>query len=195
MMDDHSAQAAAARQTGHSDTGIPRRGFLGAATVALGGLIAAVLAVPGVAYVLSPLRRKGPEAASHNLSRLGQLQVGVPRLFSIVEERQDAWVKYPREPVGSVWLIRQPAGSDPPVIALQSECPHLGCAVNLKADRSGFLCPCHTSAFTFDGTPTNRVPPRPMDRLDVELTPGEDPEIRVRFQRFRTQSEEKIPLV
>jgi menaquinol-cytochrome c reductase iron-sulfur subunit len=195
MIDDDSAQAAAARQAGHSESGMPRRGFLGMATVALGGLIAAVLAVPGVAYVLSPLRRKGSEGAFHTLTRLGQLQVGVPRLFAIIEERQDAWVKYPPEPVGSVWLVRQPAGSSPPVIALQSECPHLGCAINLKADRSGFLCPCHTSAFTLDGTPTNQVPPRPMDHLDVELTTGEDPEVRVKFQRFRTQSEEKIPLV
>ena len=110
----------------------------------------------------------------------------MPRSFAIIEERQDSWVKYPREPVGSVWLIRQPAGSDPPVLALQSECPHLGCAINLKADRTGFLCPCHTSAFTLDGSPTNQVPPRPMDRLEVEVTSGDDPEVRVKFQRFRT---------
>lgn len=195
MMDGHSAHSSATRQTDQRESGMPRRGFLAMATVALGGLISAILAVPGVAYVLSPLRRKGSEAAVHTLTRLDQLKVGVPQLFSIAEERQDAWVKYPREPVGSVWLIRQPAGTSPAVIALQSECPHLGCAVNLTADRSGFLCPCHTSAFTFDGKPTNQVPPRPMDSLDVELTPEDNPEIRVRFQRFRTQSEEKIPLV
>jgi hypothetical protein len=33
-----------------------------------------------------------------------------------------------------------------------------------------------------------------MDRLDVEVSPGENPEVRVRFQRFRTANEEKIPL-
>ena len=33
-----------------------------------------------------------------------------------------------------------------------------------------------------------------MDRLEVELTQGDDPEVRVKFQRFRTQSEEQIPL-
>jgi len=192
-MREDSTRVIAAREPRADAAGIPRRDLLGLATVALGGLIAAVLAVPGVAYVLSPLRRKGPEAANHTLTRMSQLEVGVPRLFTIIEEREDASVKYPPEPVGSVWLIRQPAGNEPPVVALQSECPHLGCAVNLKADRSGFLCPCHTSAFTLDGTPTNQVPPRPMDRLDVELTAGDDPEVRVRFQRFRTQIEEKIP--
>lgn len=193
-MDDHSTQAVEDRETRATPAPIPRRDFLGLATVALGGLIAMVLAVPGLAYILSPLRRKGQEGSFHTLTRLKQLEVGVPRSFAIIEERQDSWVKYPREPVGSVWLIRQPAGSDPPVVALQSECPHLGCAINLKADRSGFLCPCHTSAFTLEGAPTNQVPPRPMDRLEVEVTSGEDPEVRVRFQRFRTASEEKIPL-
>jgi Rieske Fe-S protein len=194
-MDDHSAQAIAAKEPQVAASAIPRRDFLGLATVALGGLISLVLAVPGVAYLLSPLRRKDTEGAFHTVTRLSQLPVGVPRSFAIVEERQDAWVKYPREPVGSVWLIRQPAGSEPSVIALQSECPHLGCAVNLTADGKGFLCPCHTSSFDLEGKPKNQVPPRPMDRLGVEVTSGDNPEIRVKFQRFRTQREEKIPLV
>lgn len=172
----------------------PRRTFLGLATAAIGGLAAMALAVPGAAFVLTPLRRKGKEGGIHSIARLSQLEVGVPRSFAIIEERQDSWVNYPKEPVGSVWLIRQPAGSDPPVVAFQSECPHLGCAINLKADRSGFICPCHTSAFTLEGQPTNHVPPRPMDRLEVETTSSADPEIRVRFQRFRTATEEKIPL-
>jgi menaquinol-cytochrome c reductase iron-sulfur subunit len=175
--------------------GIPRRGFLGFATVAVGSLIGLVLAVPGAAYVLSPLRKRGREGGFETLARLSQLEVGVPRSFAIIEERQDAWVKYPREPVGSVWLIRQPKGIGTEVLALSSECPHLGCAVNLTADGKSFLCPCHTSAFNLEGKPQNQVPPRPMDRLDVEITKGDDPEVRVKFQRFRTQSEEKIPLV
>jgi menaquinol-cytochrome c reductase iron-sulfur subunit len=172
-----------------------RRDFYRFATMAVGTLMGLVLAVPGVAYVVSPLRKKEGEGSFETLTRLSQLDAGVPRSFAIIKERHDAWVKYPREPVGSVWLIRQPAGAAEPVIAFTSECPHLGCAINLSGDKKGFLCPCHTSSFDFDGKPTNAVPPRPMDRLTVELTEGSDPEIRVKFERFRTQSEEKIPLV
>ena len=87
-----------------------RRDFYRFATVGLGGLIGLVLAVPGVAYIVSPLRKKGREESFETLTRLKQLEVGVPRSFAIIEERRDAWVKYPREPVGSVWLIRQPDG-------------------------------------------------------------------------------------
>jgi menaquinol-cytochrome c reductase iron-sulfur subunit len=172
-----------------------RRDFYRLATIALGAVIGMVLAVPGVGFLLSPLRRRGRQDAFETLTRLSQLDVGVPRWFVIIEDRRDAWVKYPREPVGAVWLIRQPRGSKAPVIALTSECPHLGCAVNLTADGKSFLCPCHTSAFDLEGMQKNAVPPRPMDRLDVELTAGDDPEVRVKFQRFRTQSEEKVPLV
>jgi menaquinol-cytochrome c reductase iron-sulfur subunit len=172
-----------------------RRDFYRFGTVALGGLIGLVLAVPGIAYIISPLRNKERDEQFETLTGLKQLEVGVPRSFTIIQDRRDAWVTYPSEPVGSVWLIRQPEGSGPVVIALTSECPHLGCAVNLAADGKGFLCPCHTSSFDLEGQPKNQVPPRPMDRLDVQLTEGSDPEVRVKFQRFRTQSEEKIPLV
>ncbi len=172
-----------------------RRDILGFATVGLGTLIGLLLAVPGVAYIISPLRNKERKALFETLTRLKQLEVGVPRAFAIIEERRDAWVKYPREPVGSVWLIRQVDDANPQVVALSSECPHLGCAVNLNADGKSFLCPCHTSAFDLGGKPKNQVPPRAMDRLKVELTPGDDPEVRVKFERFRTQSEEQIPLV
>jgi menaquinol-cytochrome c reductase iron-sulfur subunit len=172
-----------------------RRTFYELATVGLGTLIGLVLAVPGLAYIASPLRKKGREESFETLTRLNQLEVGVPRSFAIVEERHDAWVKYPREPVGSVWLIRQPNGKGERVIALSSECPHLGCAVNLTADGKSFLCPCHTSAFDLDGTKKNEVPPRNMDRLKVELIGADDPEVRVKFQRFRTQEKEKKPLV
>jgi menaquinol-cytochrome c reductase iron-sulfur subunit len=172
-----------------------RRDFYRSATIILNGLMGLVLAVPAIAYLMTPFRRKGRELGSRPLARLSQLKVGVPRSFAIIEERQDAWVKYPAEPVGSVWLIRQPEGRQPAVLALTSECPHLGCAVNLTADGKDFLCPCHTSSFDLDGNPRNSVPPRPMDRLEVSLGDGVDPEVRVTFQRFRTLSKEKIPLV
>jgi Rieske Fe-S protein len=163
----------------------------------LGGLIKLVIAVPAVAFLISPLRKKSQEAgenAFETLTSLNQLSVGVPRSFAIIRDRTDAWVKYPREPAGSVWLIRQPEGTDPQVIAFTAECPHLGCAINLAADGKSFLCPCHTSAFDFQGKPQNQVPPRPMDPLEVEVTSGTDPKVRVKFERFRTLAEERVPL-
>ena len=173
---------------------LTRREFYQWGTMALGGLMGLVLAVPGAAYVLDPLRKKLGAVKSYPLARLNELEVGVPRSFPIVDERQDAWVKYPKEPVGLVWLVRQ---DDPkePVVAFTAECPHLGCAVNLSADRKSFRCPCHDSAFSFQGKPENQIPPRGMDRLEVVHPKGENDLIQVKFLRFRSQTEEKIPLV
>ena len=173
-----------------------RRDFYRYGTLALGGLVTLALAVPGVAYLLDPiLKKKGPEGDFEELTSLSRLQVGVPEVFPIIEERQDAWVKYPPEPVGSVWLIRQPDGSKEPVLALSAECPHLGCAVNLSGDRKSFFCPCHTSSFKFGGDPINQIPPRGMDSLEVRLSNDPDPKVLVKFERFRPQIKEKKPLV
>ena len=174
-----------------------RRDFYRFGSIVLSCLIKLVIAVPAIAFLVSPLRKKNAQAwegSFSSLASLDQLKVAVPRSFAIIQDQTDAWIKYPSEPVGSVWLIRQPAGATPEVIAFTAECPHLGCAINLSADGKSFLCPCHTSAFNFEGKPENQVPPRPMDRLDVELSAEADPKVRVKFQRFRTLAEEKIPL-
>lgn len=174
-----------------------RRDFYRFGTLALGGLATLVLAVPGAAYLLNPIlgRKNGQDEEYEELTTLSRLKVGVPEVFPIIKERQDAWVRYPREPIGSVWLIRQAPGTEPPVLALSAECPHLGCAVNLSADRKNFLCPCHTSSFQFDGSRINTIPPRSMDKLEVRLSKDADPKVAVRFQRFRAQATESIPLV
>ena len=174
-----------------------RREFHRLGTWILGSIVKLTIAIPSVAFLLSPLRRRATgsqETEFLTLTPLDQLEVGVPRSFPIIADRTDAWVRYPREPIGSVWLIRQPPGSQPEVIAFTAECPHLGCAINLAADGKSFLCPCHTSAFNLAGEPQNHVPPRPMDRLEVTLSDDDNPRVRVRFQKFRPLAAEKIPL-
>jgi Rieske Fe-S protein len=181
-----------------------RRSLLRIGTAVLGGLIALTLLIPGASYVLNPIlpkkKGKGYNAGADDSAdfqplpvSLDELEVGVPKEYPIVVKRQDAWVTYPPEPIGTVWLVRQPAGAKAPVLAFTSECPHLACAIALAADGNGFFCPCHTSAFGLDGERLNKVPPRGMDPLEVKLGAPSDP-IRVKFVRFRTMTEERIPL-
>lgn len=174
---------------------LTRRDLYRYGTFVLGSFVSFGLGIPGVAYVLDPLRRKGGEGTSQALARLNALTVGVPQAFPIIAERRDAWVKYGREPVGMVWLIRQPEGVTPPVLALNAECTHLGCPISANEDGKSFICRCHQAAFDLEGKTTNAVAPRDMDRLEVELSEGDDPSVIVKFRRYRTQSKEKIPLV
>lgn len=172
-----------------------RRDFYRIGSYMLGGLMSLGLSIPGVAYVLDPLRRKSGSGTTQELTRLSELTEGVPRSFPIVDERRDAWVKYPREPVGTVWLVRQPKGSPSPVVAFTASCPHLGCPISLAAEGRSFTCHCHQAKFDLEGKPLNLVAPRGMDALKVELTGGDDPGVIVHFQRFRTQTKEPTPLV
>ena len=171
-----------------------RRDLFRLGAIALGNVFALALAVPGVRFLLDPLGKAGGVGEFRPLTRLDQLKVGEPRAFAIIAERRDAWVKYPREPVGSVWLIRQPEGSKEPVLALSAECPHLSCPVGLAPDRETFLCPCHQASFSFDGGKLNEVAMRGMDSLPVQLSADSDPEVLVKFERFQPQSAEKKPL-
>jgi len=106
-----------------------RRDFHRLGTWFLGGLVKLAVAVPAAAFLLTPLRKKGGAAeadAFEGLVPLSQLKVGVPQAFGIVRDQVDAWVKYPKEPAGAVWLVRQPEGAEPAVVAYSAECPHLG---------------------------------------------------------------------
>jgi menaquinol-cytochrome c reductase iron-sulfur subunit len=173
---------------------VTRRDLYRWSTNVLGGLLGLGLAGPGIAFLLDPLRGRSKAREYRPLARLSELPAGVPQAYVVLEERQDAWVRYPREPIGSVWLVRQPQGTPEPVLAYAAECPHLGCAISLEAGGQGFVCPCHQSRFDLRGEPINAVSPRGMDRLEVQLSTDPDPEVRVRFQRFRCMSQEKIPL-
>jgi menaquinol-cytochrome c reductase iron-sulfur subunit len=106
----------------------------------------------------------------------------------VKEYVDDAWNRFRDVPVGSIWLRRESA--DAPIIAFSSVCPHLGCSVNYRRGEGDFFCPCHTSAFSLDGTKKNEIPPRNMDALEVvTMTDGQpDPagtEIWVRYQNFK----------
>jgi quinol---cytochrome c reductase iron-sulfur subunit, bacillus type len=163
----------------------------------LRGLIGMVVAVPAISYILTPLfARRRKDSVYVPVARLSDLVEGVPRAFPVSLERQDAWVKYPPEPIGTVWLIRQSADPAHPVRALSAECPHLACQIKLSPDQHNFLCPCHDSRFELSGARVNKISPRGMDELEVEPfeTGNADPLVRVKFERFRTMTPEKIPL-
>ena len=113
---------------------------------------------------------------------------GTPQRFTVRDDIVDAWNKFPNQPIGSVWL-RRISSATPPVIAFNTICPHLGCSVDHRPAEGDFYCPCHTSAFTLDGTPTNDIPPRAMDDLHVKVTGSQ---VWLKYQAFRGAIQEKV---
>ena len=171
-----------------------RRDFFKKAAAAIISAIVGIFpALAGLTMILDPLRRKSPAGGFVRVTSLAALpNDGVPRKFSVLADRTDAWNKFPQTPVGAVYLRRT---GEKTAEALNVACPHAGCFVDYVAGRSGYFCPCHNSAFGLNGKITDPKSPSPraMDTLEVEIR--NDAEIWVRFQNYEAGKTEKIPVV
>ncbi|MBI1312550.1 Rieske 2Fe-2S domain-containing protein [bacterium] len=169
----------------------PRRNFLVQALAAgLGAVVGIIPASIGGLFFLSPLIRKTGAAGDFiplGLSVDGLPDDGTPQRVTVRADIVNVWNKSPNQPIGSVWL-RKIEGQ---VIAFNTICPHLGCAVDHRPAEGDFYCPCHTSAFDLDGERINDIPPRGMDSLDVDVRDGQ---VWVKYEEFRGATSEKVPV-
>jgi cytochrome b6-f complex iron-sulfur subunit len=58
-------------------------------------------------------------------------------------------------------------------LALYQRCTHLGCNVPWDQAAGAFVCPCHNSQFTPEGSVLNPPAPRPLDLFPVTIENGE----------------------
>ena len=149
----------------------------------LGLACAAVVVVPGVRYIIDPLRRKSAEA--HDFKRLALLEdlpVDVPKNLPVMGSLQDAWTHYDEARIGDTWLVRRSGTDVPPeeakVEAFNTICPHLGCNIQAGPGDNAFVCPCHNAKFKLDGAPIREKgyanpAPRGMDSLECRVVQDE----------------------
>jgi menaquinol-cytochrome c reductase iron-sulfur subunit len=169
-----------------------RRGFLYQMIAgAVGALAGVVPMAAGLAVYFDPLRRSKVAGKPIPVTALdaipdattGDVLIGQ---FPIIADRTDAWNLYPNERIGSVYLVVPKGGKE--VKALNTICPHLGCAVDTQrtSDKTIFYCPCHTSSFTLDGQRIMPcVAPRSMDELECQVESRDGRyEVSVVYQNF-----------
>ena len=169
-----------------------RREFLkSAACCVIGAACVVPPAIAGAVVLLSPLQKAVSDGVWVNLAKLDMLTTGAaPRLFEVFVERTDAWTRHARSAVGSVFVERL---GEREVRVFQSACPHLGCAVEWRPERSVYFCPCHDSTFKSDGIIAGKSPAtRGLDTLTVEIR-GEG-EVWVKFQSFKAGIKDKVPV-
>lgn len=166
----------------------PRRGFLAAAaSVVIGGIMTLTPIAAGVAFLLDPLLRRrssfrgGDKDGFLPVAKLSQLpDDGTPLRFPLRADKIDAWNVFKDQTIGTVYLRKMPGDQ---VIAFNDTCPHLGCKVEFQDASRSFLCPCHASAFTLEGEPTNKIPPRPLDKLEIKTDANGD--VWVKYQDYQ----------
>lgn len=177
-----------------NEQGVPDKGRRTALTalIALAGTtIGVILATPGLRFLAAPILRAGAGSAQRwvKVARLAGLPDDTPVALPVVGEQVDAWTRAPHQRLGTVWLRKK---SEHRVVALQAECPHLGCSVQLDEAHHRFACPCHESFFTLEGRATSGPSPRGMDELETRITA--DGDVEVAFARYRTQTSGKVRL-
>jgi menaquinol-cytochrome c reductase iron-sulfur subunit len=153
---------------------VSRRRFLSRVSLALSGLAGAVVSVPIIAYLLSPLLQPAPDVW-RDLGLVENFQVGQTVEVAYDEPSSLPWAGQTART--AVWLRRQ---SDRDFIAFGLNCTHLGCPVNWRAGAELFLCPCHGGVYYADGSVAGGPPPRALVRFSVRIADNDRVQVLTR---------------
>jgi Rieske Fe-S protein len=206
----------------YRDPGTPeeqsRRQFLANATLAIGGVIGLVVAVPcAVSLIpeslLKPNAAGGPvwtplsaaEMKALESSTAGPVKININFTYQDgylppAGDTQFVWgVKLRPEQVANFQktrpdLFRPASKVNYPAITLNfvlfsSICPHLGCKFNWDAGAKRFICPCHGSEFNGEGAKLAGPAPRGLDPLPFR---EQDGKAEVTWIQYKSQTPDRI---
>jgi Rieske Fe-S protein len=133
------------------------------------GIVGAILAVPIVRYLLSPVTRERKPGYESWLA-LGGLEQ-----FPTSQTRLATY----RNPVANPWdgqtadipcWVRNLDGQKFQVFAIN--CAHLGCPVRWFPQSNLFMCPCHGGVYYADGSQAAGPPPRGLFEYHYRVKDG-----------------------
>lgn len=153
--------------TSSHEEDLSRRDFIKATTVWIGSLIGAFVALPGIAYLLSPSVGKDDADAWIDLGSLDRYPVGSPTLFQFSRTKANGWE---RTSMSYGAFVLRP--DETTVRVFSNICTHLGCHVNWHADLRHYVSPCHDGHFDVLGNNISGPPPRPLDEFKTRVESG-----------------------
>jgi len=164
-----------------------RRGALKALAAASAAVYAGALIVPAARMLAPATNGATTNARWIRVGRLADVKPDEPKRVVVIADERDAYTITRDQLLGSLWLVRK--GDQ--VTALSAVCPHLGCSIDINADKQSYACPCHVSKFSLAGDALSGPSPRAMDSLEVRIVDGF---VEVDFRRFRqgTPAKEQI---
>lgn len=163
-----------------------RRGFLRWISGLAAGVSAAMVGIPVLRAFVAPVVGKPPVDSWVKVADdIALLDLGVPIRIDFVQTRDDAWVE--SRSLNAVWLYTDDGET---FTAYNGHCTHLGCGFGYDAASKSFVCPCHRGQFDVKtGAVLAGPPPRPLDRLDVQVR---DSAVFVKYRDFRLGLPERI---
>ncbi len=175
---------------------VTRRTFMANATVTIGGIVGLVLAVPIVGSLLpaknasagswSPLSAQELDALQKATAKPVKLTFTLKFVDGYLPEQsvpEYAWgikVDPAKFMAARPDIFNQPGGkADVPYevvnmgfVVFSPICPHLGCYYSWNDAQDRFMCPCHGSQYTFEGTHIAGPAPRGLDPLPLREQSG-----------------------
>ena len=140
-----------------------RRQLLNRMSLALGAMAAAVVSVPIIAYLLSPIIRPAPNVW-RDVATLNDIGIGETVLRDFDEPSPLPWAGQTART--AIWLRRT---GERDFVAFGLSCTHLGCPVNWRPEAQLFLCPCHGGVYYASGEVAGGPPPRPLVQYSVRV--------------------------
>jgi Rieske Fe-S protein len=152
-----------------AENSTPRRALLVKLGLLFNAIAGAVLAIPIVGYLISPVTRdRKPGSRSWvSLGRLEQFPAGQTRLATY---RHPAANPLDGQTAGTPCWVRNVDDRNFQVFAIN--CAHLGCPVRWFPQSNLFLCPCHGGAYYQDGSRASGPPERGLFEYQYKTDGG-----------------------
>jgi menaquinol-cytochrome c reductase iron-sulfur subunit len=146
---------------------LSRRTLLAKIGMLFNGAVGAILAVPILRYILSPVIRSSGQESWLQLGELEQFPAGETRLATF---RNPVVNASDGETANIPCWVRRIAGDQFQVFAIN--CAHLGCPVRWFPQSGLFMCPCHGGAYYSDGSRASGPPERGLFEYAYKVEQG-----------------------
>jgi menaquinol-cytochrome c reductase iron-sulfur subunit len=129
--------------------------------------MAAVMGVPVVGFLLSPLARKVPRVW-RPVGSLDSFKVGETIAVTFEDASPLPWSGVTART--AAYVRREDGGR---FVAFAVNCTHLGCPVQWFENAKLFLCPCHGGVYQADGSVAAGPPPKPLPQYPIRVQGGQ----------------------
>jgi menaquinol-cytochrome c reductase iron-sulfur subunit len=149
---------------------LSRRAMLVKLGLLFNGVVAALLAVPIIRYVLSPImlgRKNGGYATWLPLGAVDAYPAGETRLASF---RNPGVTPWDGKTADSACWVRRIDAQTFQIFAIN--CAHLGCPVRWFPQSGLFMCPCHGGVYYEDGSRASGPPERGLFEYPYKIEEG-----------------------
>lgn len=146
---------------------LSRRTFLQLISIGVGLIGAALVGIPMIGFLFSPLFEKTNQVW-RSVGKLDDFTIGTTKSVIFTDSSPLPWAGVSAR--SAAWLRRI---DETNFEAFSVNCTHLGCPVNWIQSAGLFMCPCHGGVYNQEGQVVAGPPPLPLTKYPVRIQSGQ----------------------